>query len=159
MRALECRETPIMTTLKRAAPWLLAVYIAFVFVQSLFFKFQGAPESIYIFQTIEDWSGLSFFEPFMRNFIGASELLVSFLLFVPVTQVLGAAGALLIISGAIFFHLVSPLGVVVAHPPTVESDGGLLFAMACGVWVSAALILYLRRDRIRHLPRDLGFTA
>lgn len=69
-------------------PWVLALYIAFVFVQSLFFKFSAAEESIFIFQTIEDWSGLPFFEPFMRNFIGASELVCSVLLFIPRTQVL-----------------------------------------------------------------------
>lgn len=139
--------------MKTAAPWVLALYIAFVFVQSLFFKFSAAEESIFIFQTIEDWSGLPFFEPFMRNFIGASELVCSVLLFIPRTQVLGAAGALLIITGAIFFHLFTPLGIEVA------GDGGQLFFLACGVWVSSVLILILRRDRIPHIFRELGYVS
>ena len=42
-------------------------------------------------------------------------------------------------TGAIIFHLFTPLGVVVLD------DGGLLFANAVAVWVAAAAILYLRR--------------
>lgn len=138
---------------RSAFPWVLSLYIAFVFVQSLFFKFSAADESIYIFQTIENWLGLDFFEPFMRNFIGASELLCSVLLFIPATQLLGAVGALVIISGAMFFHLVSPLGI------EVQGDGGELFFLACGVFVASLVIIYWRRDRIATLFRDLGYVA
>ena len=138
---------------RTALRWVLSIYIAIVFVQSLFFKFSAADESIYIFQTIESWLGLDFFEPFMRNFIGASELLCSALLFIPVTQFLGALGALVIISGAIFFHLVSPLGI------EVQGDGGELFFLACGVFVASLMILYLRRDRAVSLFRDLGYVT
>jgi hypothetical protein len=50
-----------------------------------------------------------------------------------------------VISGAIFFHLFTPLGVQVLNTDGTL-DGGELFALACGVWISAAAILYLRRQ-------------
>ena len=52
------------------AAFVLSLYIAFVFVQSLFFKFTGSEESIFIFATLRDWSGIGLFEPFGRWFIG-----------------------------------------------------------------------------------------
>ena len=128
---------------------IASTYIAFVFVQSLFFKFTGAPESVYIFQTLEDWLGLSFFEPVMRILIGSAELVASILLFIPVTQLLGALLTLGIISGAIFFHLFSPLGV------EVHGDGGLLFSMAVGVFIAALVVIYLRKDQFKCLCSKL----
>lgn len=123
--------------------WGLSAYIAFVFVQSLFFKFTGAPESIYIFSTLRDWSGIALFEPEGRWIIGFAELVASILLFVPPTRIFGAALAIGIMTGAIFFHLFSPLGVV------IMGDGGLLFAMACGVWLSGWIILALSASEVR----------
>ena len=122
--------------------WALSAYIAAVFVQSLFFKFTGAPESIYIFSTLRDWSGISLFEPAGRWIIGLSELTASILLFVPRTRIFGAALAIGIMTGAIFFHLFSPIGVVIL------GDGGELFTLACGVWISSWIILALSRDEI-----------
>ena len=122
--------------------WALSAYIAVVFVQSLFFKFTGAPESIYIFSTLRDWSGIALFEPAGRWIIGLSELTASVLLFAPRTRIFGAALAIGIMTGAIFFHLFSPIGVVIL------GDGGELFTLACGVWISGWLILALSRDEI-----------
>lgn len=123
--------------------WVLSTYIAVVFVQSLFFKFTGAPESIYIFSTLRDWSGIGLFEPAGRWIIGLNELTASILLFVPRTRIFGAALAIGIMTGAIFFHLFSPIGVVIL------GDGGELFTLACGVWISGWIILFLSRDEIR----------
>jgi hypothetical protein len=123
--------------------WALSAYIAAVFVQSLFFKFTGAPESIYIFSTLRDWSGIGLFEPAGRWIIGLSELTASILLFVPRARIFGAALAIGIMTGAIFFHLFSPIGVVIL------GDGGELFTLACGVWISGWMILFLSRDEIR----------
>ena len=123
--------------------WALSGYIAAVFVQSLFFKFTGAPESIYIFSTLRDWSGISLFEPAGRWIIGLSELTASILLFAPRTRIFGATLAIGIMTGAIFFHLFSPIGVVIL------GDGGELFTLACGVWISGWIILALSRDEIR----------
>lgn len=130
------------TTYKPIVVFVLSAYIAFVFVQSLFFKFTGSEESIYIFSTLRDWSGIGLFEPFGRWLIGSSELVASILLFIPRTRIFGAGMALGIISGAIVFHLFTPLGV------EILGDGGLLFTLACGVWISAAAILVLHRREV-----------
>lgn len=59
-------------------------------------------------------------------------------------QVLGAALGLGVISGAIFFHLLTPLGVAVVNTDG-SSGGGERFMLACGVWLACALLLWLRR--------------
>jgi hypothetical protein len=69
-------------------------------------------------------------------------------------QVLGAAMGLGVISGAIFFHLFTPLGIAVINTDG-SSDGGQLFMLACGVWVSCALLLWIRRDVCLGLLRRL----
>ena len=129
-------------TRKTVITLVLSLYIAFVFVQSLFFKFSGSDESIFIFSTLREWSGIGLFEPFGRWAVGSAELVASVLLFVPRTRIFGAGLALGIISGAIFFHLFTPLGV------EILGDGGLLFTLACGVWIASASILLLYRDEV-----------
>lgn len=148
-----------MATLKKHGHWLLTLYVAFVFVQSLFFKFTGSPETVYIFQArLDPWAAsLGFpgvFAPggiFSAHVIGSFELVASALLLLGAAwparrtlQVLGAALGLGVISGAIFFHLFTPLGVSVVRTDG-SSDGGTLFMMACGVWLSCAMLLWLRR--------------
>ncbi|HXS07592.1 MAG TPA: hypothetical protein VN723_12455 [Rhizomicrobium sp.] len=123
--------------------WLLSAYIGFVFVQSLFFKFTDAYESIYIFSTLRAWSGITLFEPFGRFAIGSLELIASILLFVPRLRIFGAALGIGIMTGAIFFHLFTPLGVAIL------GDHGELFTLACGVWISGWVILALSADEIR----------
>ena len=138
-----------MTKYKPYALWALSAYIAFVFVQSLFFKFTGSAESIFIFSTLRDWSGISLFEPAGRWIIGSAELVASILLFIPRARVLGAAMAVGIMTGAISFHLLTPLGVV------IMGDGGELFALACGVWLSGWIILALSADEVRGLTSTI----
>jgi hypothetical protein len=149
-----------MNWLKRHGHWLLTIFVAFVFIQSLFFKFTGSPETVYIFQgKLDPWAAsLGFpgvFAPggiFSAKVIGTLELIASILVLVGAAvssnrgwQVLGAAMGLGVISGAIFFHLFTPLGVAVVNTDG-SSDGGELFTLACGVWVSCAILLWLRRD-------------
>jgi hypothetical protein len=148
-----------MTWLRRHGHWVLTLFVAFVFIQSLFFKFTGSPETVYIFQgKLDPWAAsLGFpgtFAPggiFSAKVVGAFELIASTLLLVGAAlskrraiQVLGAALGLGVISGAIFFHLFTPLGVAVINTDG-SSDGGELFSLACGVWICCALLLWLRR--------------
>jgi len=138
---------------KSVFPWILVVFIAFVFIQSLFFKFAGSQETVIIFNTIADWmagidllSGIA--EPFRQYggwAVGLTELVASILLFIPKTRLLGAIIALGTISGAILFHLFTPLGVDRAVDAMGNTDGGVLFFMACGVWVASAITIYLNR--------------
>ena len=130
-------------------------FVLFVFLQSLPFKFGfiDSPETEIIFTTIAKWMetvGLGFIAPVFAKFggigVGITELIASILLIIPVTRRLGALLGLVVISGAIFFHLFTPLGVVrVVDETTQKTDGGVLFIMACIVWVCCALILFLTR--------------
>ncbi|NKB98717.1 MAG: hypothetical protein GKR90_09535 [Pseudomonadales bacterium] len=150
-----------MPTLQKALPWVLVIYIAFVFIQSLFFKFSGSEETIIIFNTISDWmAGTSLLsavsEPFRSyggNLVGLTELVASILLFIPRLRIWGAIIALGTISGAIFFHLFTPLGVVRTIDAMGNTDGGVLFYMACGVWIASALTIYLNRDQLPGVSR------
>ena len=135
--------------------YVLIAYVVFVFLQSLPFKFGliESDETRIIFTTIADWMktvGLGFIAPAFAAYggfaVGFSELIASILLVIPKTRRIGALFGLAIISGAIFFHLFTPLGVKrVVDTTTQATDGGVLFFMACGVWVSCALILWLTR--------------
>lgn len=142
-----------MSAVKRYLPIVLILYVAFVFVQSLFFKFTNAPETQHIFGTLNDWAlGLGLPGLFARDaifsqyVIGSAELVASALLLGSLSPSLHWArmpGALLgvaIMTGAITFHLFTPLGV------NVQGDGGLLFGMACGVWLACAWLALRARS-------------
>ncbi len=137
-------------------PWGMAIFIAIVFVQSLFFKFSNSYETQHIFGTIGEWmSGIGFLQFAASGFaayggytIGTVELIASVLLLIRRTQAFGAAIAFAVMSGAIFFHLFTPLGVSVIINEAGERDGGQLFAMAVLVWLFSLTIIGLRRDEL-----------
>ncbi|ASG04578.1 MULTISPECIES: hypothetical protein [Vibrio] len=131
----------------KASQHLPSLLIAFVFIQSLVFKFSGSYETNYIFSTLGAWSGLGWFAVYGGYLIGTAELIASILLFSR-WHGLGALMSVGIMSGAIFFHLFTPLGIVMPEfnqvGEVVGNDSGLLFAMACLVWLCAAFLV--RRD-------------
>jgi hypothetical protein len=107
---------------------------AVILSQTLFFKFTGAEESIYIFTKV----GL---EPWGRYGSGAAELIATILLLTPRFAWAGALLALGVISGALVSHL-TVLGIV------VQNDGGLLFGLAVTVFVTCAVTAFLHRRQI-----------
>lgn len=156
----------LLTDKKQTTLWILTLYVSFVFIQSLFFKFTGSPETVHIFSTLDVWAedvfGLAgLFAPggiFSARVVGSAELVASAMLLVGMitgSERLHGAGALIglgVISGAIFFHLFTPLGTVIVNSELgVASDGGTLFIMACGVWASCATIVLLRRQDLMRL--------
>lgn len=139
-------------TAKKGFVYALIAYVIFVFVQSLFFKFAGSEETDIIFSTIAAWMsdvGLGFIAPTFESIggyaIGGVELIASVLLLMVATRRLGAAIGFCVISGAIFFHLATPLGVNRVVNAAGDTDGGVLFYMACGVWLSCLLIFVLSK--------------
>ena len=114
--------------------FILKIIVAVILLQTLYFKFTGAAESVYIFETV----GM---EPWGRIGSGVVELLAVILLFIPRTTWLGAVLALGSMAGAIFFHL-TKLGI------EVMEDGGLLFMLACVVFISCLFILWQERKKI-----------
>jgi putative oxidoreductase len=120
-----------------AMSWALQLIVAGILLQTLFFKFTGAAESVYIFSALGA-------EPWGRIGSGVVELIAAVLLLYPATITLGALLSLGVISGAIVSH-VTVLGI------EVQGDGGLLFFLALAVFVSSAAILVLRRGDIPFL--------
>lgn len=84
----------------------------------------------------------------MRLGIGTCEIIAAVLVLIPRTRVAGAYGALLLMSGAIFFHIVSPLGI------DPYGDGGKLFKEACATWLAAVGILALHRREAIAIARS-----
>ncbi|GAB5524428.1 MAG: hypothetical protein Roseis2KO_23000 [Roseivirga sp.] len=125
--------------IKHIITWAFRVIAAFIMLQTLFFKFSGAEESVFIFTQI----GM---EPFGRYLSGSVELIAGVLLLTRFYAI-GAALGLGTISGAIFFHLTT-LGI------EVQGDGGTLFIMAIVVFVSSALTILLNLEEVKtkYLP-------
>jgi uncharacterized membrane protein YphA (DoxX/SURF4 family) len=117
--------------------WILRLIAVFIMVQSLFFKFSGAPESVYIFSTL----GI---EPWGRIGTGIIELIAAVLLIIPRTSWIGAVIGLGTMTGAIFSHL-TKLGVEVA------GDHGQLFIYALVTFLCCLVILIMERQRIQTL--------
>lgn len=114
--------------------FFLKLVVAVILLQTLFFKFTGAAESKYIFETV----GM---EPEGRIGSGIVELIAAILILIPRTAWIGAILALGTVSGALFFHL-TKLGIV------VMDDGGLLFILACVVFVFSLIILWIERQKV-----------
>jgi len=122
--------------------WFLRLLSAVIMLQTLYFKFSGSEESVYIFSAL----GM---EPWGRIGIGVLELLASALILFPRTTGIGALLGIGLMSGAIFFHL-TRLGLVVMN------DGGQLFIYALLVFVSCAILTIIYRKELLGLIRD-GF--
>ncbi|MEK7729637.1 MAG: DoxX family protein [candidate division KSB1 bacterium] len=116
--------------------WILQAITAVILLQTLFFKFTGAQESVYIFTTL----GI---EPWGRIGSGVVELIAAILLLIPGTVTIGAILALGTISVAILSHL-TKLGIAL---PAVN-DRGELFVLAVVVFVCSLSVLVIRRQQI-----------
>ncbi|MBI2682707.1 MAG: DoxX family protein [Acidobacteriales bacterium] len=122
-----------MSKTQTVISWVCRIIAAVILLQTLYFKFTGAPESVYIFTKMGA-------EPAGRIGSGVIELIASLLMFLPRTVWLGAGLALGTMAGAIVSHLTF-LGI------EVMGDKGELFALACVTFVCSATVLFLyRRD-------------
>jgi hypothetical protein len=153
----------MLRTVQRFAPAAISAFAAVVFLDSLRFKFTNAPETQVIFGKLNAWAaslgadglfaqtGL-----FSQYVIGSAELVASALLLIglaPGLKRLNALGALIavaVMSGAISFHLFTPLGI------DPNNDGGGLFAAAVVIWITSVTLLAIRRRELSGLLRDLG---
>ncbi|WP_309614586.1 DoxX family protein [Flavobacterium sp.] len=119
--------------------WIVKLIAVIILVQTLYFKFTGAEESVYIFTKL----GI---EPFGRIGSGIVELIASILILIPRTTLLGAllgAGTML---GAIFSH-VFVLGI------DVKNDGGELFILAIITLLCCTVLIIQNRNKIQDLLR------
>jgi hypothetical protein len=134
-----------ISTRAAVVSWICQIIVAAILFQTLFFKFTGAPESKYIFETL----GL---EPVGRIGSGIVELITVVLLLVPRTAAVGAVLALGTISGALLAHA-TKLGIV------VQDDGGLLFGLAVTVFVTSLVVLVSRRRQLPIIGHRLACRA
>jgi len=128
--------------------WACRIVAAVILLQTLFFKFTAAPESVYIFTKLGAFvHGYAQFLPVdmvqvsARIGSGVMELIASVLLFIPRSVWAGSLLAIAATAGAILSHLTF-LGIV------VQDDGGLLFALAITVVCTSVIALYLHRTQV-----------
>ena len=147
--------------------WVVVAWTCKGFLSSLPYKFSGHPDTQHIFGTIGVWMqetinmGLGqWFAAHGAVAVGIFELSASLLLLSPIAfwtvkklnfvknipsrELIHTLGGLLsagVMAGAMFFHLVTPLGIEVLHNGV--SDGGSLFYAAVSIFIlgliSAAL--------------------
>jgi uncharacterized membrane protein YphA (DoxX/SURF4 family) len=147
--ALPATQAPIgsaglaaMPRAARIASWLAAGWIAWEFGYYEQYKLTGNEGSVTLFTTLSDWLGTPGGEKPFRLFVATQEIIAAVLVLLPWTRVPGAALSFATMAGAIFFHVVSPLGI------DPYGDGGVLFKEAVFTLGMAALILLLHRHEI-----------
>lgn len=128
-----------MQHLRRFPDFIAAV----ILLQTPFFKFTGAAESVWIFEQLGA-------EPVGRIGSGVIELIAAALLIMRSKAWMGALLALGTMAGAILSHL-AILGI------EVKGDGGTLFVLAVTVAVASAWVLMRDRERgMNFVRRSLG---
>ena len=144
-----------MPRLLRIVAWFAAAWIAWELLYYEQFKLTGNEGSVHLFTILSDWLGTPGGEKPFRLFVAGIEIVASVLVLIPRTQGIGGLFAAGIMAGAIFFHVVSPLGI------DPYGDGGVLFKEACFTFLMGLLVAWIRRDQILALipPRLLpGFA-
>jgi len=119
--------------------WIIKLVAVIILVQTLFFKFTGAEESVYIFSKLGA-------EPFGRIGSGVIELIASILILIPRTTLLGALIGMGTMLGAIVSHLLI-LGI------EVKNDGGTLFILAIITFLCCAVLVFREQHKISQLFR------
>jgi hypothetical protein len=156
--------TDVLGLAKKWLPHAIAVFNSVIFLDSLRYKFTDHPKTQEIFGRLDNWA-TSLGAPglfghtglFSQYVIGTGELIAStlllggmFLLPYRFLQPVGALVGLAIMTGAISFHLFTPLGI------DPNNDGGGLFAAACTVWVGCVLLLILRGRELAMLGQKVA---
>ncbi len=123
--------------MKNKISWVLQIIAALIMLQTLYFKFSGAAESIYIFSTI----GI---EPWGRYLTGFVELVAGVALLTRKWNYIGGILGIGLMAGAIFSHL-TVLGI------EVQGDGGYLFILALVVLTCSSIVTLLNIDKVKSL--------
>ncbi|NKB63287.1 MAG: hypothetical protein GKR95_14590 [Gammaproteobacteria bacterium] len=147
--------------------WVIVLWMCYVFLFSLPYKFTMHPDTQHIFGTIGQWmvglvgSGIgNLFANVGPFVVGGFELLISLILLLPFvlwllslmglakntgTRVsyhkLGGIMASAVMAGAVFFHLATPLGIEVIHEG--KSDNGSLFYSAVSILVLGVALWFI----------------
>lgn len=149
--------------LKTIVPAGYSLVVSLVFLDSLRFKFTNAPETQTIFGKLDAWAaslgaGGLFSQTglFSQYVIGTAELAASAVLLASLIprfkrlRVIGALIAVAVMTGAVSFHLFTPLGI------DPNNDGGGLFVMAVVVWLTSLIMLVVGRETLASLAAAVG---
>lgn len=123
--------------------FILKTIAAIIMLQTLFYKFSAAEESVGLFTKLAGEH-----EAYLRVFTGILELITSILLFVPKTIWLGALLTIGLMSGAIIGHLTK---IGISH----NNDGGLLFGSAIFILLAGILVLFKERENLPIVGKKL----
>jgi len=123
----------------RLLAWPAAIWIAYELTWYQQFKLTGNEGSVHLFTILSDWLGTPGGEQPFRLFVAILEIFCAVFVLIPRTRMIGAALSLGTMGGAIFFHVVSPLGI------DPYGDGGALFKEAVFTFFCAGFILYAHR--------------
>jgi uncharacterized membrane protein YphA (DoxX/SURF4 family) len=138
----------------RLVCWAAAAWIAWELLFYEQFKLTGDAGSIDgVFQPLANWFGIPAHEKPIRLGVGIMEIIAAVLVLFPRTRVPGAAMTLGLMSGAIFFHTIGPIGI------DPYGDGGKLFKEACFTWAMAAVILVIQRNEVAGWLHRLGLPV
>ena len=153
----------MLAFLRRYATPAFSLFASAVFLDSLRYKFTDAPQTQVIFGRLNEWAGgfgahglFGHTGLFSQYVIGTGELFASALLLIGIwprfrrLHALGALIAFAVMSGAVSFHLFTPLGV------DPNNDGGGLFAAALTIWATSLGLLILRFRELAALACDLA---
>jgi hypothetical protein len=153
----------MLNLVRRYAPFAISLFAAAVFLDSLRYKFTDHPKTQEIFGRLDGWAGtlglpglFGHTGLFSQYVIGTAELFASSLLVIGLIpgltrfNALGALIGLAVMTGAVNFHLWTPLGIDPNH------DGGGLFAAAVTIWVTSIVLLIIRRKELAGLISDLA---
>jgi putative oxidoreductase len=137
-----------MATATLIFSWICRIVAAIILLQTLFFKFTAAPESVYIFTKLGafihnyiPFASIGAVEVSGRIGSGIMELIAAVLLLTPRFVWAGAILAIAATGGAIASHLTF-LGI------EVQGDKGLLFLLAIAVFVASAIALLLHSRQV-----------
>lgn len=119
---------------QKIASWVCSLVAAGIMIETLFFKFTAAPESVYIFSKMGT-------EPWWRWGQGIWELLASIGLLWPRLRWAGGILTTGAMAAAILSHF-TWLGLV------IQGDHGLLFGMACVTFICGFTVMMMHRDQI-----------
>ena len=155
------------------ASWAISLWACKVFLGSLPYKFTQHPDTQHIFGTIGAWmTGIfgawlgDFFTAFGPYLVGGFELVTSLVLLAPAViwilskvgsanaegarakfHMIGGAMCAVVMAGAVFFHLFTPLGIEALHQG--KSDGGSLFYAAVSILVLGAVMFFMNRSILK----------
>jgi hypothetical protein len=134
-----------------AISWLAAGWIAWEFFYYAQFKFNAAEGSVVgVFQPLADWFGIPAHEAAIRWGVALLEILAATLVLNQPTRWHGALLTAGLMAGAVFFHVVGPIGI------DPYGDGGVLFKEACFTLTTALFLLWLHRQEAPRFVARLG---